>query len=243
MRWPALTVTGVMWFSPAMGHAGSEIVILRVDTAATSTSVAGNRLEQYLMDKGCHAQIVFDQAAEPDLAFRVTGGSGEWLLTAVNRDGTNPVPVWVTRKSSGVRSLSELQGRDVSLVAGADPVGGQAALKALADHGVLTARGQRYEAADYSSALGLLLHNNTHAAVSELGFVRPFLEPQGLELRWQGEPISGAGWYQRHSRAIDEPGVRPCLTALADLRRTDDRQIFQIFPEWVSGFAVTHSQH
>jgi hypothetical protein len=150
------------------------------------------------------------------------------------------VPVWVTRKTSGVRSLAELQGRDVSLVAGADPVGGTAALQALAGQGVTPTRGQRYFAADYSSALGLLLHNNTHAAVSELGFVSGLLESQGLAVTWQGQPVEGAGWYQTALEGSASQ-LDLCLAALTRIRRSDDRQVFQLFPEWVSGFVPPES--
>lgn len=138
---------------------------------------------------------------------RVTAGGCLFVLctSAVSADGQDPVPVWVTRKTAGVRTLGELEGRDVSLLAGTDPLSGRLALKALAAEGVTPKRGQRYEAGDFSSALGLLLHNNTHAAVSELGL------------------------------------VTPCLKALLELKRSDDRQIFNLFPEWVYGFASPDS--
>jgi hypothetical protein len=38
------------------------------------------------------------------------------------------------------------------------------------------------------------------------------------------------------------PGLQPCLKALLELKRSDDRQIFNLFPEWVHGFAPPDSQ-
>ncbi len=227
---------------PAKGLADSP-VILQVSTDARSTTVASHRLEHYLKANDCSAKLVFEPARKVDLIFRMPGTKTQKapVLRAVNRNGQNPIPVWVTRKTAGVRSLGELQGRDVSLVAGIDPVGGSLALQALAEQGVNPTRGQRYEAGDFSSALGLLLHNNTHAAVSELGLVTPFLEKQGLTITWQGQPVTGAGWYVTASDAADIP-MSKCLAALGKLKRSDDRQIFQIFPEWVTGFAAPESQ-
>lgn len=219
--------------------AGPASARLEVWTEARLTTVASYRLQRYLAAKGCHAELVFNGAGESDLVFR-PGNRGEMLvLTSVNADGRHPVPVWVTRKSAGVSSLRELEGRDVSLVAGRDPLSGALALEALAAHGIRPGQGQRYEAGDFSSALGLLLHNNTHAAVSELGLVRPFLEPQGLTITWQGQPVQGAGWYASTSEI--GPALQTCRQALLELRRGDDRQIFTLFPEWVSGFAPPDS--
>lgn len=227
---------------PASGLANGP-VMLQVFTEARSTTVASYRLAHYLKQTGCQARLVFEAVPDADLTFRAAGstpGSAP-ALQAVNRNGRNPVPVWVTRKTSGVNSLVELEGREVSLIAGNDPVGGRLALQALAEHGVKPARGQRYEAGDFSSALGLLLHNNTHAAASELGLVTPFLENQGLAITWQGQPVTGAGWYTGPDTALSAR-ITDCLAALGALKRSDDRQIFQIFPEWVSGFAAPESQ-
>ena len=220
-------------------------VRLEVHTEARSVTVAGYRLQRYLDTQDCKAELVFNQAVEgegqgeSDLVYRQDGPADRLKLRAVNADGQDPVPVWVTRKTAGVRTLGELEGRDVSLVAGTDPLSGRLALKALAAEGVTPKRGQRYEAGDFSSALGLLLHNNTHAAVSELGLVTPFLESQGLAITWQGEPVSGAGWYA--GTDTKNPGLQPCLKALLELKRSDDRQIFNLFPEWVHGFAPPDS--
>ena len=221
-------------------------VRLEVHTEARSVTVAGYRLQRYLDKQNCKAELVFNQAVEgeaqveSDLVYRQDGPADRLKLRAVNADGQDPVPVWVTRKTAGVRTLGELEGRDVSLVAGTDPLSGRLALKALAAEGVRPKRGQRYEAGDFSSALGLLLHNNTHAAVSELGLVTPFLESQGLAITWQGKPVSGAGWYA--GTDTTNPGLQPCLRALLELKRSDDRQIFNLFPEWVHGFATPDSQ-
>lgn len=220
----------------------SEPVRLLVQTELQATAVATTRLQRFLADNACSAEIVFEPGAPSQLSFHPDQGPGEPLLRAVNRNGTAPVPVWVTRATAGVRKLAELKGRDVSLVAGADPVAGQQALAALAKHGVTPTRGQRYEAADYSSALGLLLHNNTHGSVSELGFVQPFLQKQGLVISWQGQPVDGAGWYAGPQEAGSRAAIASCLTALARLRRQDDRQIFQIFPEWVHNFVAPESR-
>jgi len=240
-----LLVVGVAMASLAPASSLAEDpVILQVFTEARSTVVASHRLKRYLEEAGCSAELVFGPKPNADLVFRPAGykTTNTPVLRAVNRDGQDPVPVWVTRKTAGVSSLAQLQGRDVSLIAGSDPVGGSLALEALAEHGVEPARGQRYEAGDFSSALGLLLHNNTHAAVSELGLVTPFLENQGLAVTWQGQPVTGAGWYEVPPQAEPDAGIADCLMALSKLKRNDDRQIFQIFPEWVSGFAAPESQ-
>ncbi|MGC8120715.1 PhnD/SsuA/transferrin family substrate-binding protein [Marinobacter sp. VGCF2001] len=217
-----------------------EVPRLEVMTEARSTTVASYRLQRYLQARGCEAELVFNQAGDSELVYRPEGAGHRRLLDAVSAAGQHPVPVWVTRKTAGVRSLQALEGRDVSIVAGSDPVSGQLALQALAGAGVVPEQGQRYVAGDFSSALGLLLHNNTHAAVSELGLVGPFLGPQGLTITWQGEPVSGAGWYARD--ANPGPAIQPCFEALLTLKRSDDRQIFNLFPEWVHGFATPDSQ-
>ena len=220
----------------------SEPVRLLVQTELQATAVAENRLERFLAAQGCRAEVGFEQSGSSHLTFHPDQGPGERLLSALNRNVMAPVPVWVTRATAGVRGLKELEGRDVSLVAGPDPVGGNLALAALADLGVKPTRGQRYEAADYSSALGLLLHNNTHAAVSELGFVQPFTQRQGLVITWQGQPVDGAGWYAGTEQAGTDAAIANCLTALTRLNRQDDRQIFQIFPEWVHYFSAPESR-
>lgn len=62
---------------------------------------------------------------------------------------------------------------------------------------------------------------------------------EGLAITWQGEPVSGAGWYA--GTDTTNPGLQPCLKALLELKRSDDRQIFNLFPEWVYGFASPDS--
>ncbi|ABM20196.1 hypothetical protein DET61_10760 [Marinobacter nauticus] len=236
----------MLWASTVSAGQFSGPVRLEVETESRSVTVASYRLQRYLDKQNCKAELVFNQAVEgeaqveSDLVYRQDGWEGRLRLRAVNADGQDPVPVWVTRKTAGVRTLGELEGRDVSLVAGTDPLSGRLALKALAAEGVRPKRGQRYEAGDFSSALGLLLHNNTHAAVSELGLVTPFLESQGLAITWQGKSVSGAGWYA--GTDTTNPGLQPCLRALLELKRSDDRQIFNLFPEWVHGFATPDSQ-
>ena len=235
----------MLWAGTVSAGQFSGPVRLEVQTESRSVTVASYRLQRYLDKQNCKAELVFNQAVEgeaqveSDLVYRQDGWEGRLKLRAVNADGQDPVPVWVTRKTAGVRTLGELEGRDVSLVAGTDPLSGQLALKALAAEGITPKPGQQYEAGDFSSALGLLLHNNTHAAVSELGLVTPFLESQGLAITWQGEPVSGAGWYA--GTDTKNPGLQPCLKALLELKRSDDRQIFNLFPEWVHGFAPPDS--
>jgi len=213
---------------------------LHIETDARSTTVAANRLQSWLERAGCQVELNFNEDAGSDLAFRLDSEGERPVLAAVNRDGRYPVPVWVTRKTAGVRSIAELAGRDVSLVDSEDALGRDLPLQALSRHGVHPTPGQRYEAGDFSSALGLLLHNNTHAAASELGLVRPMLESQGLAITWQGEPVPGAGWY-RPATANNNPLAKHCTDALLSLRRDHDRQIFRIFPEWVYRFAAPES--
>ena len=105
-------------------------VRLEVHTEARSVTVAGYRLQRYLDTQDCKAELVFNQAVEgegqgeSDLVYRQDGPADRLKLRAVNADGQDPVPVWVTRKTAGVRTLGELEGRDVSLVAGTDPLSG-----------------------------------------------------------------------------------------------------------------------
>lgn len=217
-------------------------VRVEVMTEARSTTVASYRLQRYLEARDCEAELLFNRAGDSDLVYRADGSDNRRLVDAVNAVGKHPTPVWVTRKTAGVRTLRELEGRDVSLIAGGDPVSGSLALRALASVGVTPKPGQRYEAGDFNSALGLLLHNNTHASVSELGLVTPFLESQDLAITWQGEPVRGAGWYANGKTDSANPELQPCLKALLQLKRSDDRQIFNLFPEWVHGFASPDSQ-
>lgn len=239
-RAPALLSALVLAGATADMARAADPLVLQVFTEARSTIVASHRLQNYLEGADCRADILFNGEPRGDLIFRPGNTDGNLLLSAVSRDGGHPVPVWVTRKTAGVGSLSELQGRDVSLVAGDDPLASALALDALAAHGVSPDPGQIYEAGDFSSALGLLLHNNTHAAVSELGLVRPMLETQGMAITWQGDPVPGAGWYAP-APLPEKTNTRACLNALARMHRLDDRQIFRIFPEWVSGFRPPES--
>ncbi|WP_417567594.1 PhnD/SsuA/transferrin family substrate-binding protein [Marinobacter sp.] len=238
--WSGAVLTGLLVTTAA--SAEDTRILIGIESATSSTAVARYRLTEYLQSQGCEADIRFNAKA-PGLALAFLPGmpgNSSPILVAVNRGGQLPVPVWVTRGTAGVRHIRELQGRDLATVAGTDPLGASLPLAALQQQGVTPKPGQLYEAGDYSSALGLLLHNNTHAAASELGFVKPFLTGNNLVVSWQGEPVKAAGWYRRAgwSRA-----AKACEQALARKQRSDDPQIFVIFPEWVNGFALPDSQN
>ncbi|MBL3555509.1 MULTISPECIES: PhnD/SsuA/transferrin family substrate-binding protein [Marinobacter] len=232
-------LAGLMYAAPA--SADKARILIGIESATGPAAVSRYRLTEYLQTRGCEADVQIG-AAVRGLAlafFPGSPGEAEPVLQAVNREGKLPVPVWVTRKTSGMRGLDELQGRDLATVAGNDPLGASLALIALQEQGIVPEPGQLYEAGDYSSALGLLLHNNTYAAVSELGFLKPFLARNSLVVSWQGEPVKAAGWYRQtgwNKRA------EICEQALAELQREDDPQRFAIFPEWVYGFALPDTQ-
>lgn len=209
---------------------------ISIESATKVTAVARHRLTSFLAQAGCSADVRFGEAAQAvGLEFKLgeAGSDNEPVLVATNRNGHRPTPVWVTRRTAGVGSIAELGGRDLATVAGPDPLGSRLALAALAKVGVKPARQQLYEAGDYSSALGLLLHNNTHAAVSEAGFVEPMLEKNGLVVTWVGKPVSAGGWYRGAGWNMS---ALLCEDALVGLTRSGDRQIFSVFPEWVHGF-------
>lgn len=238
---PGVAMAGLLFTA----HASAEDVRvpIGIESATGTATVSRYRLTEYLRTRGCEADIRVGTSA-PDLALAFLPGiPGDTepapILEAVNRDGKLPVAVWVTRRTAGVRSLSELQGRDLATVAGSDPLGARLPLVALEKQGIVPEPGQLYEAGDYSSALGLLLHNNTYAAVSEFGFVEPFLTRNNLVVSWSGEPAMAAGWYRQ---AGWNHTVVACEQALAELQRADDRQRFAIFPEWVYGFALPDRQ-
>ncbi|WP_206668530.1 type 2 periplasmic-binding domain-containing protein [Pseudomonas saliphila] len=226
----------------AHASAGNAPILIAIESANSALAVAQYRLTSYLQAQGCRANIHFD-AEVPGLALAFLPGAAvgdsDPILEAVNRDGQRPVPVWVTRSTAGVRDIRELQGRDLATVAGTDPLGGNLALAALRERGITPRPEQLYEAGDYSSALGLLLHNNTHAAVSELGFVQPLLTGNSLVVSWQGSPVQAGGWYRQNGWS-EHAGV--CEQALARSQRAADPQMFAAFPEWVSGFALPGSQ-
>jgi len=210
---------------------------ISIESVSAVTAVAGYRLASFLAQAGCPADVRFGEPAQGVvLAFQPgeVGAENEPVLVATNRKGNRPTPVWVTRRTAGVGSIAELAGRDLATVAGPDPLGSRLALAALAEVGVKPARQQLYEAGDHSSALGLLLHNNTHAAVSEAGFVEPMLEQNGLVVTWAGKPVSAGGWYRGAGWSMS---ALLCENALAELTRSGDRQIFAVFPEWVHGFS------
>jgi hypothetical protein len=216
--------------------AGQPVPVLVVETGKDNPEVAGNRLEKSLREGGCSLPVVFNN--EPDNAamiFRAVTPGNEYLpaLIAVNRERGLPRPVWVTRRTAGVRSLSDLADRDLSIVTGLDPLGAELPLAALASAGVRPSRGQLYGAGDYGSALGLLLHNNTHASVAEAGWLEPMREKNDLVVTWAGKPAVQAGWYRgpRWRSTFSS-----CEQVLAGLRREDDRQQFSVFPGWVFGF-------
>lgn len=238
---PGVAMAGLL--STAHASAENARVPIGIESAAGAATVSRYRLTEYLRTQGCEADIRVG-ASEPDLALAFLPGiprdaEPAPVLEAVNRDGKLPVAVWVTRRTAGVRSLGELQSRDLATVAGSDPLGASLPLVALEEQGIVPEPGQLYEAGDYSSALGLLLHNNTYAAVSELGFVEPFLTRNSLVVSWSGEPAMAAGWYRK---AGWNHTVEACEQALATLKRADDRQKFAIFPEWVYGFALPDRQ-
>lgn len=217
-------------------------MLIAIETANTAIEVARYRLTEYLQAQGCSADIRWDTGA-PGLALAFLPGSAaadsEPILEAVNRDGQRPVPVWVTRRTAGVTDIRQLQGRDLATVAGKDTLGAALALAALSQQGITPQPEQIYQAGDYSSALGLLLHNNTHAAVSELGFVLPLLTANSLVVSWQGNPVQAAGWYRQDGWSAD---AEVCEQALTRSQQTEDPQMFAAFPEWVFGFALPANQ-
>ncbi|WP_188093546.1 PhnD/SsuA/transferrin family substrate-binding protein [Marinobacter salinexigens] len=221
--------------SAGAGAKGGELVISIIAPNKTSV-VARQRLTGYLQRAGCEAEVVIgDEPAGAGLVYRpgIPPPGEVPQLVSVNRLGKLPQPAWISRRTAGVRSLSELEGRDLAIISGTDPVGRRLPLEALAEAGVVPARDQLYETGDYSSSLGLVLHNNTHAAASEAGFVDEMLEPNDLVVIWAGEPFTSGGWYR--GTGWDLAGVL-CEDALAAMKRSDDRQIFAVFPEWVHGF-------
>lgn len=234
-----VVLTGMLLTAHA--SAGEAAILIAIDSANTALAVAQYRLTNYLQAEGCRADIRFDTEL-PGLALvflpGAAAGDSEPVLEAVNRNGQRPVPVWVTRSTAGVRDIRELQGRELATVAGIDPLGGDLALAALRERGITPRPEQISEAGDYSSALGLLLHNNTHAAVSELGFVQPLLTGNSLVISWQGNPVKAAGWYRQDGWS-EHAAV--CEQALVRSQRAADPQMFAAFPEWVSGFAVSGS--
>ena len=212
---------------------------LVIDTPVEQSQQATRRLKAALAEAGCEARISYGRTDSPDgLSFRYVEREGlapPAALIAVNREGGLPVPVWVTRRTAGVQSLAQLQDRDLALVEGQDPVGSGLPLAALADAGVTWAPGQLYRAGDYGSALSLLLHNNTHAAASELALVRPYLDNQGLAVTWRGEPPRLGGWYPGDAAG---PGVPACIEALSGLDRDRHPQAMRAFPEWIHWFRL-----
>ncbi len=227
-----------MVVSAGSGAAGnSSPLAIRIQSVTEVTAVARHRLASFLEQAGCLADVQFG-APEQNLVLEFrpgeVGAGNEPVLLATNRTGNRPTPVWVTRRTAGVGSIAELAGRDLAIVAGPDPLGSRLALAALTKAGVTPTRHQLYEAGDFSSALGLLLHNNTHASVSEAGFVEPMLEKNGLVVTWAGKPVSAGGWYRGEGWNMS---ALLCEDALAGLTRSGDRQIFMVFPEWVHGFS------
>jgi len=217
-------------------------VVLTVDSVTRVTDVARYRFSRQLEKQGCIADIRFgSESLEAALMFRFSApdSQGAVTLSVKNRDGESPRPAWITRRTSGVRSVSELEARDLATVAGRDPLASRLPLAALEAEGIRPAPERIYEAGDFSSALGLLLHNNTHAAVSEAGFAGQFLEHRDLVITWLGAPVKAVGWYR--GVGWSEQALA-CEEALSHLSRVDDKQAFAVFPEWVHGFARTDDQ-
>lgn len=221
---------------------GPRPIVLTIDSVTRVTDVAGYRLGQHLAKQGCQGEIRF--TSEPQAAALMFGFSpqrrqGKVVLSAMNPDGELPRPAWITRRTSGVRSVSGLEVRDLATVAGRDPLASRLALAELSLAGIDPEPERIYEAGDFSSALGLLLHNNTHAAVSEAGFASQFLESRDLVITWLGAPVKTVGWYRGDAWSKQ---ALVCEEALSHLRRTDDKQAFAVFPEWVHGFTRTDDQ-
>ncbi|WP_449284471.1 PhnD/SsuA/transferrin family substrate-binding protein [Marinobacter sp. PE14] len=237
---PGAALAGLL--STVHASDGGARIVIGVESATSVTDVARYRLTEYLLDHGCRADLRFNtEIGDFALAFLSGIPAGRPpILEAVNRNGQLPVPVWVTRRTAGVRHIRDLQGRDLATVADRDLLGASLPLAELKKQGFIPAAEQLYEAGDYSSALGLLLHNNTHASVSELGFVRPFLDGNNLVVSWQGKPVAAAAWYRQ---AAWSQAALACEQALLRLQREDDSQIFVIFPEWVFGFALPERQY
>ncbi|MBD3657132.1 MULTISPECIES: hypothetical protein [Marinobacter] len=228
-------------------HAEDQPAVeVTIEAVTAVTAVARFRLGRYLESADCPATIRFGEAdRNTALAFRFSPAADEAgeeaapVLVALNRQRRLPQPVWVSRRTAGVTALGQLEDRDLATVGGADPLGADLPLAALGGEGVRPGPERLYQAGDYSSALGLLLHNNTYAAVSELGFVLPLLDSNGLAVTWAGEPVMAAGWYRGPAW---RSGALACEQALQRLSRADDRQVFVIFPEWVDGFAGPQQQ-
>ncbi|MDS1311357.1 PhnD/SsuA/transferrin family substrate-binding protein [Marinobacter xiaoshiensis] len=241
-RTGAVAFTALLLAMPVAQAAREARVVLTIDSVTQVTDVARYRLGQHLAKQGCQADIRFNR--DPDKAALVFSLSGEGnpgaaALIANNRDGDWARPVWITRKTAGVRSISELKDRDLATVAGEDPFASKLPLAALGAAGIYPPQEKIYEAGDYSSALSLLLHNNTHAAMSEAGFAGQFLTSRDLEILWLGSPVKTVGWYR--GKGWSEQ-AQNCEEALSRLSRTDDKQAFSVFPEWVHGFARTDNQ-
>jgi len=239
----ASVLTALMVCTPMVTAAEALLpVVLTVDSATRVTDVAGYRLGQRLAEQGCQADIRFGNAHPMDaLMFRFSaqGSQDQVALSARNRDGEWPRPAWITRRTAGVRSVSELEARDLATVAGRDPLASRLPLAALGAAGIHPEPERIYESGDFSSALSLLLHNNTHAAVSEAGFAGQFLERRDLVIIWLGAPVKTVGWYRGDGWSEQ---ALACEEALSHLSRMDDEQAFAVFPEWVHGFARTNNQ-
>ncbi|WP_404364764.1 PhnD/SsuA/transferrin family substrate-binding protein [Marinobacter sp.] len=234
---------GVLGLCAGPAQSGGGSILIGIEVNGHVPETARRRLARYLEDERCVAEIHFT-GADPEMALVFQPGIPEAgeppVLLAVNRHGSLPAPAWITRRTAGVRHIAELQGRDLATVAGSrDPLGAMLPLAALEQAGVSPTSDQLYEAGDYSSALALLLHNNAHAAVSELGFVAPFLDKNDLVVTWAGKPVVAAGWYRREGWT---EGAAVCELALARIQRGDDRQMFAAFPQWVEGFVWQDSQ-
>lgn len=217
-------------------------VVLTVESVTRVTDVAGYRLGQHLAEQGCQADIRFDSVrpmAALMFRFSAKGSQGTVVLSAKNRDGEWPRPVWITRRTAGVRSVADLESRDLATVAGQDPLASMLPLAALGAVGIDPKPERIYESGDFSSALGLLLHSNTHAAVSETGFAGQFLKSRDLVITWSGPPVKTVGWYRGDGWSEQ---ALACEDALSHLSRMDDKQAFAVFPEWVHGFARTDDQ-
>ena len=112
---------------------GGAPILIGVESATSVTDVARYRLTEYLRDQGCRAELRFNtEVSGLALAFLSETPEGRApILVAVNRNGQLPVPVWVTRRTAGVRHIRDLKGRDLATVAGRDPLGASLPLAEL----------------------------------------------------------------------------------------------------------------
>ena len=122
---PAVVMATAFSVLAAPVHSETGVVVISIESDGRVSEVSRRRLEGYLQAQGCRAQVRFN-GDDPATALVFRSGvaaSGAPVLVAVSRDGGLPVPAWITRRTAGVKAIGELLGRDLSTVAGGDPVG------------------------------------------------------------------------------------------------------------------------